>query len=247
MRRLIALTHAVVGIRGSWRVVAFLLVSLLLSAGATPSMAAAKPTLSLTVDNQPSVTVQTGTVVGLASKATHAPAGAQIWIERRSGPSTFKVAKECANAVKVCKLGYKQTTVGTSSFEAVLVRDQSGKWITVTHSRTVTVRWAAASSSISEFVGTWLGPYPGETPSCGSSYSQIVFNSNSTYSTQYGSSLCGTFSVWGNFSVTGSTLHVNQTGTDCGDCQQSLSFSVPYSFINANALDINGYTYYRQP
>jgi hypothetical protein len=57
----------------NWRAVPLLLVPLLLVFGSTPSLAAAKARLSLTVDNQSSATVQTGTVVHLASKATHAP------------------------------------------------------------------------------------------------------------------------------------------------------------------------------
>jgi hypothetical protein len=235
-------------IRPSWHLVPLLLVPFLLVVGATPSLAAAKPKLSLTVDNQPSVTVQIGTAVHLASKATHAPQGAQIWIGWLSTRTTFKVEKRCANAAKVCTVGYNQTAARTSSFEAVLVRDESGKWVRVTHSRTVTVTWKASTSSISEFVGDWLGPNPGEPSggSCGNTYSDIIFNLNSTYSTQYGTADCGTFSVWGTFSVSGSTLNVQETGTDCGDCQQSFSFSVPYSFINADALNINGYVYYRQ-
>lgn len=233
----------------SWRAVPLLLVPLLLLVGATRSLAAVKPSLSLTVDKHPSVTVQTGTVVHLASKATHVPNGAQIWIGWLSTPTTLKVAKKCANAAKVCTVSYNRTTARTSSFEAVLVRDDSGKWVRVAHSRTVKVAWTAPASSISEFVGEWLGPFPGEPSggSCGNTYSEIIFNSNSTYSDQYGSEYCTTFSVWGNFSVSGSTLNVHETGTDCGDCQQSFSFSVPYSFINTDALNINGYTYYRQP
>jgi hypothetical protein len=229
----------------SWRVVPLLLVAFLLVVGATPSLAATTPKLSLTVDRQASVAVRTGTAVHLAAKATHAPQSAQIWIGSLSTPTTLKVEKKCANAAKVCTIGYKQTTARTSSFEAVLVRDESGKWVRVTHSRTIKVTW---TPPISEFVGTWLGPFPGEPSggSCGNTYSEIIFNSNSTYSDQYGSEYCTTFSVWGNFSVSGSTLNVHETGTDCGDCQQSFSFSVPYSFLNADALDINGYTYYRQ-
>jgi hypothetical protein len=229
----------------NWRAVPLLLVPLLLVFGSTPSLAAAKARLSLTVDNQSSATVQTGTVVHLASKATHPPQGSQLWIGSVSTSTTFKARKKCANASKVCKVGYSQTAPRTSSFEAILVRDESGKWVRVARSRMITVTW---TSSISEFVGTWLGPFPGEPSggTCGNTYSEIIFKSNSTYSDQYGSEYCTTFSVWGNFSVSGSTLKVHETGTDCGDCQQSFSFSVPYSFINTDALDINGYVYYRQ-
>ena len=94
--------------------------------------------------------------------------------------------------------------------------------------------------------GTWLGPYPGSAQSCGSSYSEIHLNGNGTYSTTYESNNCGGLTVYGTYSTQGHTMYVHQQRSDCPTCTQSMSYSVTFSFIDANSLNINGYIYHRQ-
>ena len=210
--------------------------------GGVPAGASAGPGVTLLANGRTAVTVASGTSVKLASRASLAPRGAAIWIGQLVNGG-FRTRRACSDASSACVFSAVASNAATRAYEAELMVERSGHWVRVAHSRVVTVTWR--SSSASQFVGDWLGPYPGSDVACGSSYSEIHFLSDGTYYTTYNTNDCGGFTIYGTYAVQGSNLIVHELRSDCGDCTLG-SFTVPYNFVTPNALNINGYTYYRQ-
>jgi len=105
---------------------------------------------------------------------------------------------------------------------------------------------------MSQVAGYWLGPAPGDTGGCGSSYSEWLLEADGSYEVTDNSADCGGFTAAGAFAIQGSTLSFDQQRSTCGDCGAG-DYSVSVSFPEANAMqmcdlpaDGRCYTYSRQ-
>jgi len=108
-----------------------------------------------------------------------------------------------------------------------------------------------------QFAGTWLGPVPGDQGLCGIAVGTWTFSLAGSYSfnAQHGSipnsnASCADFLLTGTYSVQGNTINFNQQHDQtCPVCPQTAQYSVAYSFITTNDLqicDTQCYVYHRQ-
>lgn len=106
------------------------------------------------------------------------------------------------------------------------------------------------AGSATALAGRWFGPFPSDTGECGEAYGEFTFQSAGSYSFTTNSADCGGFTSLGNYQVQGDVIGFQQTGIpNCPTCQQYVSFSVRYSFINGALQmcdNVRCYTYYRQ-
>jgi hypothetical protein len=111
---------------------------------------------------------------------------------------------------------------------------------------------AGAGIAMTDVVGDWLGPAPGDTGSCGSSYGEWLLEQDGVYSMTDNSENCAGFTASGNFQLQGSSLAFEQASSSCGDCGAS-NYSVTISFSGVDSMEMcdvpaDGicYTYSRQ-
>jgi len=103
-----------------------------------------------------------------------------------------------------------------------------------------------------EFVGSWLGPVPGDAGLCGAAVGTWTFSSNGTYAfnAQFDSTNCADYLLTGTYSLQGSTIDFSQLHDQtCPLCPQTAQYSATYSFLTANSLqlcDPQCYLYNRQ-
>jgi hypothetical protein len=111
---------------------------------------------------------------------------------------------------------------------------------------------AGAGIEMAEVAGDWLGPAPGDTGSCGSSYAEWQLEQDGAYYVTDNSEDCGGFTASGGFQIQGSSLDFAQESSTCGDCG-AADFSVTVSFSSLDEMEMcdvpaDGicYTYARQ-
>jgi hypothetical protein len=107
------------------------------------------------------------------------------------------------------------------------------------------------SGGAAQLVGDWLGPFPTATGSCGASYGEFFFQANGSYAFNGNSENCGGFTPEGTYTVASNVITFHQTRVpNCPTCTQSLEYSVTFSFVTANDLQVCSgllcYTYARQ-
>jgi hypothetical protein len=101
--------------------------------------------------------------------------------------------------------------------------------------------------------GTWLGPSPGDTGGCGTSYGEFVLQDNGAYSFTSQSMDCGGFTLYGHYHAGAGTITFHQQQSTCPTCTLPADYSVTYQFVDPNSMsmcDEGGggrcYTYHRQ-
>lgn len=94
--------------------------------------------------------------------------------------------------------------------------------------------------------GNWLGPMPGDASRCGASYSELDLEPDGEYVWVNNSDECGGFTLMGRYTASAGTLTFEQVEATCGECRQEMNYSASFSFIEANAMSIDGMTFHRQ-
>jgi hypothetical protein len=103
----------------------------------------------------------------------------------------------------------------------------------------------------SRLLGAWLGPVPGDQGRCGTASGAFFFQSDATYAYNQQTMECGGFTSTGTYAVTGSSIAFQQLEVvNCPTCTQMAQFSVSFSFVTADSLEIcdpaGCWTYHRQ-
>jgi hypothetical protein len=105
---------------------------------------------------------------------------------------------------------------------------------------------------MTQVAGNWLGPAPGDTGGCGSSYAEWLLQADGSYAVTDNSEDCGGFTASGIFELQGDTLSFEQERSTCGDCGVA-DYSVSISFPGPSSLqmcdvpaDGRCYTYSRE-